>query len=453
VAAMQAALRADAVYVPLDTRAPVERLAGQCRDCGIEVLFVDQAGARSIAELRRAGVKRFILLDSTRVEDADVIPRSVIDAATASPRPATRAGDDLAYILYTSGSTGTPKGVMVSHRNALTFVQWAARHYGFDREDRILCHAPLTFDLPVCDLYNGFSAGATVVLLPEEETLFPVATVRTIRQERITSLFLVPSVWISLMDRGGLLNEPPGQLRRVLYSGEAFPVGPLLRLKQWADRCHICNLYGPIETNGCTYYCVEQLNESDVTVPIGRAIDRVTVSIRDEAGNTSDGPGEIWVQGGCVSLGYWGDPELTARKSRTEADGRWFLTGDLGSRREDGNLVFHGRRDAMVKSRGVRIELGEVESVIATHPDVREVAVVAVPDKDFGNLLYAWVVLRDAGASTETIAAHAAKVLPPVMLPRRITPIESLPKTLSGKVSRSTLAADHMHNEDRSHAT
>ena len=371
------------------------------------------------------------------------MPKWEIDGARPDPHELRRGGDDLAYILYTSGSTGQPKGVMLSHENALTFVRWAADHFGFDETDRILNHTPLTFDLPVSDLYNGFAARAVVVLVPETDALFAAATVRTIRDERITSMLLVPSAYVALMNRGGLLSIDPAPLRRLLYSGEAFAVAQLRRLRGWAKDQHVCNLYGPIETNCCTHHCVRELPEDVSSVPIGREIDNVRITIRDELGRASPAgeEGEITIAGGCVTLGYWGDEERT-RERRVLLDGEvHYLTGDRGARDPDGTLRFLGRRDTMVKSRGYRIELAEVEHALSTHPGVVEAAVVAVPDPELGNVLFGWFVPASSAATPAAVSEHAARSLPGYMLPRALFTLEALPKTASGKISRRQLAA------------
>lgn len=443
IAAMQGVLRADGVYVPLDPRSPVARIASVCSDCQVNVAILDAGACGHAPELARAGVGIFLDLDDSMPAGVGhAIRRAEVDHAQATPHRFKRGHDDLAYILYTSGSTGQPKGVMLSHKNALTVIRWSARHFAFDSADRILNHTPLTFDLPVCDLYNGFLAGATVVLLPEADALFPAATVRTIRDERITSILAVPSSYVSLMNRGGLLALDPAPIRRLLYSGEAFPVQQLRQLRAWAPNQHICNLYGPIETNYCTHYCVHEIALEADSVPIGKEIDDVRIGIYNEEGQKAcDGEeGEICVAGGSVTLGYWGD-EARSRARRILLDGEiHFLTGDRGFRDKHGDLHFLGRRDTMVKSRGYRIELAEIEHVIGTHPGVIEVAVVAAPDLELGSLLYAWFVPASASITSTQVAEHASKLLPNYMLPRMIFPLDQLPKTDSGKISRRRLA-------------
>jgi amino acid adenylation domain-containing protein len=458
VAAIQAALRADAVYVPLDARAPESRLGAVCADCGIQTVILDAAASRVVPELIRHGVRMFLDMDDAIPENgARVWKRRVIDSAPQDALPITRGGNDLAYILYTSGSTGRPKGVMLSHNNALTLIRWAARHFGFDETDRILNHTPLTFDLPVCDLYNGFAAGAVIVLVPETDALFPAAVVRTFQEERITSMLLVPSAYVGLMNRGDLLSRNPGNLRRLIYSGEAFAVPQLRRLRAWATTQHICNLYGPIETNACTHFCVADIFPDTHSIPIGKEFDDVWVTIRDEAGRElpAGQEGEICISGGCVMLGYWGDKAQTEAR-RPALDGRvHYLTGDRGLRRDDGNLLFLGRRDNLVKCRGFRIEIAEVEHAISTHPGVVEAAVVAVPDEEVGNVLYGWFVPASPVIAADEIKEHTARLLPGYMVPKSIYSIPSLPKTNSGKINRLQLAAQIKAGspEQNGHAT
>ena len=423
VAAIQAVLRQDAVYVPLDARLPSARIAAMVAACGIQTVVMEESGRRHESALRDAAVKSLV-----STETAGVSP-----SRSASALNARR--DDLAYVLHTSGSTGAPKGVMITHGNALAFVEWAVEHFRFERDDRLLCHAPLTFDLPVFDLYATFLLGACAVLVADTAALFPSEAVRVLRAGSATSLFMVPSAIMGMMSRGGLMSKPPGSLRRLMYSGEPFPVPRLREFLEWCrGDIHVANLYGPIETNACTYFDVKSLDSTASAVPIGYPIANTEIRL---IGGETELDGEVVVAGPTVAMGYWRQPELTAERW-VERDGkRWYRTGDLARRDQGGRLWYAGRRDFMVKSRGFRIELEEVEAAIGRCPGVSEAIVVALPHEELGNVLYAWVT---PGAVAESDVKSALKnVLPSYMVPQRVFSRQDLPRTQSGKLDRGAL--------------
>ena len=196
VVAMLGVLKAGAVYVPLDPHAPVRRIAGIVENCGLRALV-------TTADKRRAlppAAVSFTVLVSGEPGGPDEVPWSALDAYPAAPPPEVSVEGDLAYILYTSGSTGQPKGVMLTHRNALTFVDWCAATFSIRPEDHLSNHAPLHFDLSVFDVYNAIEAGAAVSMIPEETALFPQRLAAFIAEQGITVWYSVPSALVYLAD-------------------------------------------------------------------------------------------------------------------------------------------------------------------------------------------------------------------------------------------------------------
>jgi acyl-coenzyme A synthetase/AMP-(fatty) acid ligase len=239
---------------------------------------------------------------------------------------------------------------------------------------------------------------------------------------------------------GGLLH-----LRTVLFAGEVFPTKHLRRLMELLPRTRFYNLFGPTETNVCTYYEVPRLPKDKIDpIPIGKSIARVDVfAVKDDDTIAAAGEvGELYVRGPTVMRGYWANPKLTAKVlasdvTRGTAE-RVYKTGDLVCEDADGNYLFLGRRDNQIKSRGYRIELGEIETTLLSHPAVVECAVTAIPDEVFTNRLKAFVVVKDEVGEAE-LARFASERIPHYMIPDSFELVDALPKTSTGKIDRQRL--------------
>lgn len=452
VCAQYGAMWAGAAYLPFDVAAPAERHRYMMRNCGVRVLITNSGALSSLGTLSDTPLNLLILVDDAQVgkEAGSVSVSRFHDVwkREAIEHPVKLTDSDLAYILHTSGSTGTPKGVMISHANALAFVKWAEKTIGVERPDRVSSHASFHFDLSIFDLYTTAAAGATVVLVPAMVSLFPARLAEWIERKDITVWYSVPSALVQMMESGRLERFSFPRLRKVLFAGEVFAAK---YLRQWMRKLPDAdwyNLYGPTETNVCTWFQVREEPEGDTPASIGRAASCDTIYLRDGSGKvvTAAGcEGEIWVDGPTVALGYWGDAEKTrlcfeSAPGLTGHDRPLYRTGDFACQDESGNLVFKGRRDHMVKSRGFRIELGEIEAVAGGHPDVVEICVVAVPDSNIGNAIHAYVV-RDAASDLDRteLVKHLGKKLPRYMLPQEIRFLDALPKTSTGKIDRQSL--------------
>lgn len=450
VVAVYGVLKAGAAYVPLASDVPATRLAYIIRNAGIGVLLTDRERATTWPQLLEpeSTVEHLVCLNSpcpdvteglgVRVTEQEAVARE------KSMRPQVNVySDDLAYVLYTSGSTGLPKGVMLTHRNALSFVEWAAAEFALTRVDRLSNHAPLHFDLAVFDLFAAAFVGAAVVLVPPSKAAFPMELATFIRTQRISVWYSVPSLLNLLVSRGELDIGGLPELRLVLFAGEVFPVRQLREVIRLVPDAEFVNLYGPTETNVCTFYRVPRpLPEECDALPIGIPINGVDVFVRTDDGRPADVDevGELWVRGPTVMRGYLGDSEQTVRALCAPAPGERpaYRTGDLATRDATGLWHFVGRRDNQIKSRGYRIELGEIERALNAHPSIVECAVVPVPDAVFGNGIKAVVVLRDA-VSAGQLTAYCRTVLPSFMVPWTFDVIDVLPRTSTGKVDYQVL--------------
>jgi amino acid adenylation domain-containing protein len=456
VAAILGISKAGAAYVPVDPHAPPLRAAYILGDCAVSAVVANGERLESLREHHASlpSLRLAIVTDTgapAAAGDRWVDRRAWQELKAHGNRnwpPAVET--DPAYLLYTSGSTGKPKGVIITHRNALTFIEWGAETFAVGPEDRLSSHAPLHFDLSVFDIYVALMSGACVVLVPDQIAPFPTELAKWINDRGITVWYSVPSALVRMLLHGHMDRVQYPHLRTVLFAGEVFPQKYLLDVMRLLPKAGFYNLYGPTETNVCTFYHVpHDLDPAATCIPIGAACADTQVFAVDADGRmTGVGEeGELLVRGGTVMAGYWGLPEKTSQvlvknHLQTAFEDRVYRTGDIVRLAEDGNYFFIGRRDHMVKSRGYRIELGEIEQVMHLHEKVKEAAVVPIPDPEIGARLRAFVAPHDGVPLTaEELHAFCLARLPPYMVPEAFDISAELPKTSTGKTDRQALLA------------
>lgn len=341
----------------------------------------------------------------------------------------------LAYVLYTSGSTGVPKGVCLTHENVLAFVNWAADTFSFTSGERFSSIAPLYFDLSLLDLFCSFGCGGTTFLYAPALTGNPRALAARLAQDGITTVYATPSTLRLLLQFGKPDATALQSIRRVLFAGEVFPPQPLHALMRLLPAARFYNLYGPTETNVCTWH--EIARPVDEQQPLPYPIGRVCAGLQAHVEAAS---GELLIAGPQVSPGYWQQPERN-REAFTVIDKlTYYRTGDRVTRNENGLLIYNGRIDRMIKKRGFRVEPGEVELALLAHPDVLDAAVLPATDSDGYTLLAAFVVLRvPLQEPVQVLKQHLAERLSAFMIPERLIFREGLPKTGSGKTDYTAL--------------
>lgn len=438
LAAIFGALKAGAAYVPVDASAPATRSATIFDDCGVRAILVPRELAEKLAPELGSSADELVPVAAL----VDWGPDLVLLTRPRGPQSAP-VDRDLAYILYTSGSTGRPKGVMHTHASALAFVDWCSGVFEPTVQDRFSSHAPFHFDLSILDIYAPQKHGSTLVLIPEELGKQPAALGAVIAEQRITMWYSTPSILTLLVEFGKLDRHSFPALRIVNFAGEVFPPRNLRRLQAVWPGPRYFNLYGPTETNVCTYIEVpgQVPEERTDPYPIGVECsgDRCRV-VDDEVDVAPGEEGELVVAGGSIMTGYWNDEQKTAAVFFEQDGARWYRTGDVVRANERGEYVFLGRRDRMIKRRGYRIEPGEIEAALYGHPEVVEAAVLGLTDASGTVTIKAFLVCRGEQLSMIALKRWCSEHLPMYMIPDRFSFHEALPKTSTDKLDYQTLA-------------
>ncbi|ATH92008.1 non-ribosomal peptide synthetase [Bacillus glycinifermentans] len=425
-------LKAGGAYLPLDPDYPEERIAFMLADSHAKWLLKEPQNGGRIS----------FCGDTLILNEADELTEIEPNLpAAAGPR-------NLAYVIYTSGSTGKPKGVMVEHHSVINRLQWMQKRYPLQKDDVILQKTPFSFDVSVWELLWWGEAGAKVCLLPPGGEKDPDILLQTIKRHGITTLHFVPpmlSAFLNALEDGKRIDSI-GSIRRVFSSGEALPASLVKRFQRFISRktgAGLINLYGPTEaTVDVSYYDCPQ-TETVSRVPIGKPIDNIQLFVVGAQGMLQPVgvAGELCISGAGLARGYLNKPGLTAEKFAVNPfvpGERMYRTGDLARRLPDGSIEYLGRIDHQVKIRGYRIELGEIEHRLLAHEKVKEAAVMVKEGADGDKILCAYFV-ANVPMETDELRIHAAKMLPPFMVPAFYEQLPHMPLTANGKLDRKAL--------------
>lgn len=435
-AAMLACLRLGITYTNLDPDSPWERLRKILQICQPRVII------NAFPELPHA--------EAILVEHCyDVIDLcKIADAHSEGDLPDSRDidGGTPAYIMFTSGSTGIPKGAVISHANLVWFSAWSRDRFAITSEDVLTNVNPIYFDNSVSDFYSAVFSGAALVPFIPAQVKDPRRLIRLVNQALCTIWFSVPSLLVYLLTTRAIAAGDFSAVRKIIFGGEGFPK---VKLKQLYDlfgaRADLENVYGPTE---CTCIC------SAHTIGPADFDDMKQLATLGSLAQNFEGEifplderhpdfGELFLRGPQVGLGYYNDPERTAKSFIQNPHHAQYLdigyrTGDLVQRDAQGRLHFKGRADFQIKHMGYRIELEEIEAALATLTGVAECAVIYQRLGDgLGEILgFAAMPIPEA---SELLVDKVSAIIPSYMLPRRIYVLESLPKNANGKIDRLAL--------------
>jgi amino acid adenylation domain-containing protein len=448
VVSIFATVKAGGVFVPLFPGLKLEKLSYILNNCQAAGLVADgrrlsQQSSSQVANLV-SGLKFTVVCRPESLgsvdSDANCLQFGEIQSKCSDVAPTSDNIDlDLACLIYTSGSTGEPKGVMCDHSNVDFAASSIIQYLKNVEQDIILNVLPLSFDYGLYQLLMTFKFGGTLLL--ENSFAFPASIVEKLEQEHVTGFPGVPTIFAMLLE----LELDPSRLSNLRYltnTAAALSLSQVQKIREKFYWATLYSMYGLTETKRTLYLPPEQLALRPGSV--GIAIPGTEVWIEDAEGNRLDAglTGELVVRGRHVMRGYWGDPELSAKRFRPGAvpGERLCYTGDLFRADDEGYLYFVGRTDEIIKSRGEKISPKEIENVLCALDGIKEATVIGVPDSLLGQAVKAFVVVDSQRVTESSLLAHCRAHLEDLMVPREIEFIEALPRTSSGKVDKMLLA-------------
>lgn len=348
---------------------------------------------------------------------------------------------DILYVLFTSGSTGIPKGVIISHRSVIDYIEWATETFAFDSSIIFGNQAPFYFDNSVLDIYATIRNGATLYIIPQMLFSFPIRLLEYIRDNKINTIFWVPTVLSRVADIGVLEHCDISCLKYVLFAGEVMPAKQLNIWMRRLPETLFANLYGPTEiTVDCTYFIVNRRIEDYEPVPIGHPCRNSDILVLNKENQLVKGEekGELCVRGTSLSLGYYNNPEKTKmvfvqNPLHHMYEDKIYRTGDIVHYNKLGELIYDGREDSQVKHTGHRIELGEIETAVSAVDGIQMNCCIHSVIGDRLVLFYTGTI------EPQEIRERLAKILPEYMLPTTCKRLAQMPLNLNGKIDRIKL--------------
>ncbi|MDM8557743.1 amino acid adenylation domain-containing protein [Candidatus Parabeggiatoa sp. HSG14] len=433
IVAVLGVLISGAAYLPIDPELPKERQWYLLEQGKVKLVLTQSKFHQNL--VWPDNIQR-LCLDNDDFSDIDDQPLEVVQKPT-----------DLAYVMFTSGSTGQPKGVMIDHRGAVNTIKDINQRFGVGPRDRVLALSALSFDLSVYDIFGLLATGGTVVIPDADLAKDPAHWIELMNQHQITVWNTVPALMQMLVDYVGERSQKVhGCLRLSMMSGDWIPLNLPEQVKALWPQAQVFSLGGATEASiWSIYYPIETIDPTWKSIPYGKPLNNQTVQVFNELMEPCPiwVPGQFYIGGIGLALGYWRDEDKTQSRFiiHPHTHERLYKTGDLGRYLPDGNIEFLGRVDNQVKIRGFRIELGEIETTLAQQNDVRETVVIVHETTETAKRLIAFVVAYEEQVIDNTkLHGFLKERLPEYMIPSVFVSLEAIPLTPNGKVDRKALS-------------
>ncbi len=432
LAAFYGCIYAGCFYIPLDAEMPAARMESILETVEARVIITDKKG-RAIAE--RTGLSGTLL-------DYDTLVGAAENTEALAAIRYAQIDTDPIYVVFTSGSTGVPKGVVACHRSVIDYTEALTDALGFTEDTVFGNQTPLFFDAPLKELMPTLKLGATTYLIPKMLFSFPMALCNYLNEHRINTVCWVVSALTVISSLGVLESNPPKHLTTVAFGSEVFPLPQYKLWRETLPEARFFNLYGPTEATGMsTYWEAQRELEEGESIPVGRPFRNTHLFLWSEEGKEVKEigvPGEIYLRGTCVTMGYFNQPDKSAEAfvqspRQTAYPETVYRTGDLAFYNGHGELCFIGRKDAQIKHMGHRIELGEIESAAAELSGVLRAC--CVYHKATSRIL----LFYTGEAAPDALNAHLRERLPKYMLPSLCESVATLPLTPNGKLDRKAI--------------
>lgn len=458
IAAIFGILKSGACYVPVDETIPYARLDSLLQSCKPKFLITHSSLYKPLLPVLEKHGVNLVLFDDYTENSPISYPASRImilhwlnksrETDAQGQQTEKRKRENLAYIIYTSGSTGAPKGVMISHRSAAAFVGSITPMIPYDENTRFLNVSPLYFDASIVDIFCTLQAGGQLVLMPKFR--FPNQLLENMEKNKITDTLLVSSVLKLLVSRfASITDYDLSSLRTLWYGAEACPVRVISQLKEMIPQLKFIHGYGPTEAaHSTTLYIFDHIPEKrEEYFPIGKPLPNIkTVAINEKNEPIQPGEiGELYIGGTQLFQGYCNDLERTRAVVIDNFLGtgeRYYRSGDYVTIDRDGNYIFRGRVDDMIKIAGQLVYLSEIEKAALSHDCVKDAILLTEEDALFNKKVVAFIVPQQSTKTSENdLKEYLLTKLPRYMVPSSLYFIteDQIPKTPSGKVDKKIL--------------